>query len=98
MQEPSDNVVRELGGVMTAMMRATKNDLRLKDQKWTLEEGTAVQQSSGRQQLQLAAEILRAGDEWRVQLANPFRVYGLAVEARVTNPATHTFDLTFNQV
>lgn len=98
MQQPEDEVIRELGDVMTAMMQATKNDLRLKDKKWTQEEGTAVQQSSGRQQLQLAAELRRNGDDWRAQVANTTRVSGFAVEAKVTNPAKRTLDMKFKNI
>ncbi len=97
-QQPSDEVIRACGDVMTAMMRVTKNDLRLKGKKWTLQEGTAVQQSAGRQQLELAAQLLQAGDDFSVQVANTTTVSGLSVEAAVVDAGKRQVKLTFKNI
>src|SRR5260221_13328240 len=42
---PTDPIQQAAGAVMTAMMKATKNDLSLQGVKWTPQTGTSVQQA-----------------------------------------------------
>jgi hypothetical protein len=97
-QIPVQSVIDKMGPVMTAMMIATKNDLALQGKKWNLQEGTAVQSSSGHQQLTLAAQLTAEGEDWRVALANTTTISGMYIDADVTDSANKKVKLTFSNI
>jgi hypothetical protein len=93
MQEPSDKIIEVLGPVMTAVLIAAHNDLSLKNIKWRVTEGTAVQQHDG-PTLLASARNLR-GEKWDVAVANTKEVHGLSVQAKVEDSNQKKVKLTF---
>ena len=81
--QPTDDIQTAAGPVMTAVMKATKNDLSLQGKKWTLHTGTSVQPNSPSLPLQ-AARLQATGDgSWQPTLQNTDEVSGLTAQIQV---------------
>lgn len=89
---PVDSIQQAAGDVMTAMMKATKNDLTLQGKKWTLQTGTSVLPSPP--QMVEAARIKLGDDDWTPALQNTDDVSGLTASIEVLNAANSQLQLT----
>lgn len=86
--QPTLTITEAAGSVATAMMKATKNDERLKGKKWEQQTGISVKDENGPDQLTLAARIkTESGDDWRASLTNTREINGFKIEIQETNPA-----------
>lgn len=94
MQEPVQQIIDLLGPVMTAVLKAAKNDKTLEGKKWRVTEGTAVEQHDGPKMLR-SAQTLR-GEKWKVAVANTKEVHGLEVRAEVKDANEKKVKLTFD--
>jgi hypothetical protein len=94
--QPTDDIQTAAGPVMTAVMKATKNDLSLQGKKWTLQTGTSVQPNTP--SLSLQATRLRAtGDgSWQPTLQNTDEVHGLTAQIQVLNADNNQLQLTLS--
>ena len=92
--QPTLTIVEAAGSVATAMMKATKNDERLKGKKWEQQTGVSVEDENGPDQLTLAARI-RAdfGEGWRASVTNTREINGFKVEIAEADPATKKLKL-----
>jgi hypothetical protein len=83
--QPTLTIVEGAGSVATAMMKATKNDERLKGKKWEQQTGMSVEDENGPDQLTLAARIkTEFGDDWRASLTNTREINGFKIEIQET--------------
>lgn len=107
--QPTDEIQTAAGPVMTAMMKATKNDLALQGKKWSLQNGSSVTPanlpSQVDDQLMLAgvermavAEVATAAgaDQWNVSVANSDYVHGLKTSVAVLNAANRQVQLSLS--
>jgi hypothetical protein len=92
-QMPTDVIQQAAGAVMTAMMKATKNDLTLQGKKWTLETGTSVAPSTP-PNLAAAPRAHAGDDDWQPALQNTGMQSGLTAQITVLNAAANQLQLT----
>jgi hypothetical protein len=86
--QPTLTIIEAAGSVATAMMKATKNDVRLEGKKWEQQTGLSVEDENGPDQLTLAARIqTESGDDWRASLTNTREINGFKIEIPETNSA-----------
>jgi len=95
--QPTSNIKVAAGPVTTAMMKATKNDLRLKGKKWTQQTGVSVQgpEASGSSS-SLASRVRPMADteSWSASLAKTAPVHGLQMELEVVDATQRQIKLT----
>ncbi len=91
-QEPSEAAMKEAGDVMTAMMIATKNDPRLRGQKWTQEIGSSVV-SNQSPDVSMLAEIRGTAADWKAKLTREGEQHGLQTTLTVTDAGTRTVNV-----
>lgn len=93
-QDPSDEIIKVAGDVMTAMMIATKNDQALKDKKWTQQVGDSVNSSdaptTGPALTEMVAIEALGGTDWTAKLTKSGEQNGLTSSLSVKNAATRT--------
>lgn len=95
--QPTQDIIDAAGPVGTLMMKATKNDLELKDKKWQQATGISVQSSDGQHQLTLAARIEATnGDNWRATLTNLEPVHGLGAHIEIVDAAKKQIKITLS--
>src|SRR5690242_2044742 len=87
---PADEIQTAAGDAMTALMKATKNDLTLQGKKWTLEMGSSVQPNPPG----LAQSI---GDStWQPVLQNTDTISGLTYQIQVSDAGKNQLQLTLS--
>jgi hypothetical protein len=108
--EPTDQVQTAAGPVMTAMMKATKNDVRLKDKKWFQQTGASVTPANPPASTENAPQVREGmppvarvavsatdtGDAWNVALANTDYVHGLQTSISVLDPSNRKVKLSLS--
>ncbi|AHF00151.1 hypothetical protein [Thioalkalivibrio paradoxus] len=103
--QPTPASMDAAGAVMTSMMKATKNDPRLKVRKdprtgqwqgkWTQQTGQSVDIATASESLQLAADIRAlAGDDWNATLQNSRVVHGMKTAMEVLDRDKRKVKLT----
>src|SRR4051794_7074265 len=92
-QAPTDTIQQAAGAVMTAMMKATKNDLTLQGKKWTLQTGMSVTPSTP-PNLVTAPRAHAGDDDWQPALQNTDTQSGLTAQITVLNAAATQLQLT----
>jgi hypothetical protein len=87
---PTDDVQTAAGAAMTALMKATKNDLTLQGKKWTLQTGASVQPNT-------PSQSQRTGDStWQPVLQNTDDVSGLTFQIQVLDASKNQLELTLS--
>ncbi|MES2932998.1 MAG: hypothetical protein V4805_05865 [Pseudomonadota bacterium] len=97
--QPAPEIMQASGAVTTALMLATKNDMRLAGKKWTLQAGTSVQHVSDEElKLRAAADIQAGagGDAWNAALGSTGSAYGLNSTIKVLDASKRQVQLTMN--
>ncbi|WP_256256742.1 hypothetical protein [Pseudomonas agarici] len=96
--QPTEQIVISAGAVATALMKATKNDMTLKNKKWTLQPGTSVQDCATEEQtMRLAVRIdLDQADDWQATLGSTGTAYGLQTSIQVLDSARRQLRLTMS--
>jgi hypothetical protein len=94
--QPTDDIQTAAGPVMTAVMKATKNDLSLQGKKWTLQTGTSVQPNSSSLTLQATRLQATGAGSWQPTLQNTDEVHGLTAQIQVLNAANNQLQLTLS--
>ena len=104
-KQPTAEAMDAAGPVMTSVMKATKNDPRLKVRqdassgqwqgKWTQQQGTSVETASVPESFELAAQIRAlTGDAWNASLQNSGSVYGMTTTIEVLDRDKRQVKLT----
>ncbi len=96
--QPTEQITTSAGTVATALMKATKNDMTLKNKKWTLQPGTSVQDcATEEQRMRLAGRIdLDQADDWQATLGSTGTAYGLQTSIQVLDSARRQLRLTMS--
>jgi len=98
MSQPTPTIMTAAGPATTAIMLATKNDMKLAGKKWTLQPGTAVQSAANDPQtMRLAARIDTAeADNWQAALGSTDTAHGLNAQIKVLDSTKRQIQLTMN--
>lgn len=94
---PTEIIRSAAGPVTTAMMLATKSDNRLKGKKWSLQEGTSVQQGSSadaQHELHLTSSIKVGGDNWTAALGSTNTAMGVTSTIQILDSTKRQIRLT----
>lgn len=90
---PAPEVMQAAGNIVTALMIATKNDLRLQGQKWTQSFGSAVSNMPHTPAgVQLTADAGSAS--WKAAVGNTSDVYGCNASVQVMDATQRKLKLT----
>ncbi len=100
MQQPVQGICDSLGPAMTAVQKATKNDVALAGKKWTVQTGLSVTPPpSAPPSLQAVASIDTVqGDSWSAGLANTDEVHGLTTSIAVADAGLQQVTITMNNL
>ncbi|MCF6299919.1 MAG: hypothetical protein L3J52_02200 [Proteobacteria bacterium] len=106
-QHPSDPIQKSAFTPLQPILETVNNTASLKDVKWTVQNGQAVDSSNGSEQLEKYADLLAvapeqrkllnaSGDDWNVAIANTAEVNQLKFSVKVINAGKNQVEVTFN--